>query len=1080
MGNVLINGRTSVHAGSAGTLTTIDVCWTKVGKPVVRIPYTNIAKSSDAAGTAGSVLINGNPVCNKASIFAVSTGDEPGDRLGVKSGTIKGKAEFITSSANVFIEGIPAERQGDLMVSNNRNTPPMPLMQPGGPPPASLQTAVAHSLTQSPTPFKIAVEVAGGKSHNMKGTLLASSSQVAREIPVGSIARAGGHRRELIIEDLPEGSYDLALRFSDERHDFCQIPLSRQIPTFAKDKESAGWDTILVPIIPRCYLEVQPDRLETTYPRSDMETRTGWLYIYLNGHIWRELQVLPEGGVKDVNLTYEKGRNQRAATATGDYVVVLPYNINGKKPLLEMCYSEVQWDWSRIDALGGMAEDDPRQRHGTAVPAGGNSEASSQLRGQRMQRIDLSEYPKFTRTEGPVGAADEFHFALRKRKHLRSWHDSGLPVVYLHDPIGVAKTLATELYACKLRYLNGRDQAAEAAGSKCAMAEMIFQMGLGSPKVAEQVAMDELRDLLKWDRQIEHLHALEEAAVTLGKYITQAPQQGVPDVHVAMKDYAEHATFESLLQGQLLSSELIGHLIYGEGRQYLAKSLNQPDHFLVGALNPSPKKLESLAKDVNKVSEFFENMAAATQVDSELRKQVFELLAKLVEQISDGEFSLANGQFDLAPVLAGSLAATAKGGYLNSSFTAMLRARLDVTQWVVIAKGMSGQMEMTLGKSVEWLQKNHPLVKLNAIRLFGVLEVMNLGNALRGAKQTGSGKEFARAAGASLALTSLGFTYLKDVNNIGAGWDNKALPKWQQYTLKLKRIKIAGGAHGAGFIGNVIVVALAWNDAWAEYKKGSTGGAVAATVAALGSTILAASTTLGGVVEMNTLGAKGFQGARATQLARFGQAKVPLTSNLQASRVGAGSWYGIVLMVVGGLLMYYFARTPLEEFLARGPFGKEKNNRCKGSKTFESWQDDTIAEATLFNILFSPRLEPKLQSIGFRQTGVEYKIHLPLLLEGKTRVDYTLYGNAPMGLRKTTEKQPIPPSQEGTLKANEDGSYTLTIIYEPDMLAFASFEARALVDLYGDGRQVLPSKIDNGAITGHDPVVIEFPEVVRL
>lgn len=1079
MGNVLINGRTSVHAGSGGTLTTIDVCWTKVGKPVVRIPYTNIAKSSDAAGTAGSVLINGNPVCNKASIFAVSTGDEPGDRLGVKSGTIKGKAEFITSSANVFIEGIPAERQGDLMVSNNRNTPPMPLMQPGGASPASLQTTVAQSLTQSPTPFKIAVEVAGGKSHNMKGTLVANRSQIARAIPVGSTARAAGHRRELFMADLPEGSYDLVLRFPDERHDFCQIPLGRQIPTCPTDKESAAWETVLVPVIPRSYLEAQPDRLETSYPRNDRDTRTGWLYIYLNGRLWRELQMLPEGGVKDVNLTYEKGRNQRAVTASSDYVIVLPYKINGKKPLIEMCYSEIQWDWSRIDALGGMAEDDPRQQHGAPVPAGDTSEASARLRGLRMQRIDLSEYPRFTRTDGPVGAAGEFHFALRKRKHLRSWHDSGLPVVYLHDPIGVAKTLATELYACKLRYLNGRDQAAEAAGSKNAMAEMIFQMGLDSPKAADLVAMDELRDLLKWDRQIEHLHALEKASVTLGQYITQSPEQGVPDVHVAMKDYAEHATLESLLQGQLLSSELVGHLIYGEGRQYLAKSLNQPDHFLVGALNPSLKTIESLGKNTYKVAEFFENLAAATQVDPELRKQVFAFLTKIVEQVSDGEYSLAQSQFNMAPVLAGSLAATAKGGYLSSSFTAMLRARFDVTQWVVIAKGMSGQMEMTLGRSVDWLQKNHPLVKLNAIRLFGVLEVMNLGNALRGAKQTKSSKEFAHAAGTTFTLTSLGFTYLKDVKNIGAGWDNKALPKWQQDALKLKRAKIAGGAHGFGFIGNVIVVALAWNDAWAEYKKGNTGGAVAATVAALGSTILAASTTLGGVVEMNTLGAKGFQGLRATQAARFGQTKVPLARTLQASRVGVGSLVGIVVMVVGGLLMYYFARTPLEEFLARGPFGKDKTNRYKGSKKFETWQDDAIAEVTLFNILFSPRLEPKLQSAGFRQTRVDFKIHLPMLLEGKTRVDYTLYGHAPMGLRKAAEKKPIPPGQEGTLTSNEDGSYTLTIIYEPDVLDFASFEARALVDLYGDGRQILPAKIDNGAITGHDPMVVQFPEALK-
>ncbi|MDW7757528.1 MAG: PAAR-like domain-containing protein, partial [Desulfuromonadales bacterium] len=124
-GNVLINGRTAVHAGSCATLTTVDVCRTQIGPAVVNIPYTNIAKSSDAANTAATVFINGHPVCTKNSCFAKSIGDEAGNRQGLHSGTIMGKADFITASPNVYIEGIAAVRNGDLMVSNNRNTAPM-------------------------------------------------------------------------------------------------------------------------------------------------------------------------------------------------------------------------------------------------------------------------------------------------------------------------------------------------------------------------------------------------------------------------------------------------------------------------------------------------------------------------------------------------------------------------------------------------------------------------------------------------------------------------------------------------------------------------------------------------------------------------------------------------------------------------------------------------------------------------------------------------------------------------------------------------------------------------------------------
>jgi len=135
MTNIVINGLTAVHAGSNGTLTTSDTCLTPPF--CIPIPYTNIAKSQDAAMTASSILIQGNPACHIESIFAVSKGDAPGACGGIHSGTILGKAEFITASNNVFFEGKPAARQTDKMVSNNKNTAPMPLMQPGaGKPPA--------------------------------------------------------------------------------------------------------------------------------------------------------------------------------------------------------------------------------------------------------------------------------------------------------------------------------------------------------------------------------------------------------------------------------------------------------------------------------------------------------------------------------------------------------------------------------------------------------------------------------------------------------------------------------------------------------------------------------------------------------------------------------------------------------------------------------------------------------------------------------------------------------------------------------------------------------------------------------
>jgi uncharacterized Zn-binding protein involved in type VI secretion len=164
-GNVLINGRTAVHAGSEGILVTVDVCLTKVGKPVVPIPYTNVARSADAAKTASTVFINGHPVCHQESIFSKSTGDEPGSRKGIRSGTIKGKAEFVSASSNVFIEGVPAVRQGDMMVSNNCNTAPMPLSQPGAPPAREVKPEAVEELEGTELPHEVPLEASGEKLH---------------------------------------------------------------------------------------------------------------------------------------------------------------------------------------------------------------------------------------------------------------------------------------------------------------------------------------------------------------------------------------------------------------------------------------------------------------------------------------------------------------------------------------------------------------------------------------------------------------------------------------------------------------------------------------------------------------------------------------------------------------------------------------------------------------------------------------------------------------------------------------------------------------------------------------------------
>lgn len=129
-----VNNLAVVHKGSNGiTIAFPDVCKTPAppSPSPIPIPYPNIAKSSDTAKGTKKVKCDGNPICVKDSNFSMSTGDEAGSAGGgIASNKIKGKAEFVNFSFDVKVEGKNVARSFDLMLHNDKNTPPVPVLQP--------------------------------------------------------------------------------------------------------------------------------------------------------------------------------------------------------------------------------------------------------------------------------------------------------------------------------------------------------------------------------------------------------------------------------------------------------------------------------------------------------------------------------------------------------------------------------------------------------------------------------------------------------------------------------------------------------------------------------------------------------------------------------------------------------------------------------------------------------------------------------------------------------------------------------------------------------------------------------------
>jgi len=129
--SVGVNHLSIVNEDTNGTTIAFpDVCKTPAPPAgPIPIPYPNIARSADTDKGTKKVTVDGKPVCVKDSNFKTSTGDEPGSVGGVASNKTKGKAEFVNFSMDVQFEGKNVCRSFDLMLHNDKNTPPFPVLQ---------------------------------------------------------------------------------------------------------------------------------------------------------------------------------------------------------------------------------------------------------------------------------------------------------------------------------------------------------------------------------------------------------------------------------------------------------------------------------------------------------------------------------------------------------------------------------------------------------------------------------------------------------------------------------------------------------------------------------------------------------------------------------------------------------------------------------------------------------------------------------------------------------------------------------------------------------------------------------------
>ncbi|MDA8140970.1 MAG: hypothetical protein M0036_20165 [Desulfobacteraceae bacterium] len=333
----------------------------------------------------------------------------------------------------------------------------------GSRPMKSWQDYAKQKLRQAPsndTRHKLALEIGGTGAFKPLGQLKAVASGGA----VGRIDLCNGpaddHRRVLSFQVPKPDQYQLFLKI--DGFDGCQeIPLlvRQKSATCPMPSQKEQWETVLIPIVPRCYTSVSLLRSKDNadYPRP------GWIYIYIDGFLWRELQVKEKGFFSDVNLEKMKGQDERDATGKPDTVIVLPFQVNGVKPRIEICFSEIQWSWAQVQALGGLDPADSRNQKGAKTEPCSDKAKAAELRQKRLQPVQLDDYPNFNQPTGPIGSADQKGEEGERRSDLASFRGTNLPVFYLHDALGIAESLVGQYHEALIQL---RDIVAGLSGLK--------------------------------------------------------------------------------------------------------------------------------------------------------------------------------------------------------------------------------------------------------------------------------------------------------------------------------------------------------------------------------------------------------------------------------------------------------------------------------------------------------------------------------------------------------------------------------------------------------------------------------------
>ncbi|MFB9134085.1 hypothetical protein [Vibrio olivae] len=216
-------------------------------------------------------------------------------------------------------------------------------------------------VTPSPD-HKIVVEFAGQWPSNAACLMLGKTEAQKEKVTVSRVDHDHKHRSLATFKDLENEPKTLYIRIPCPGQPTpILLKLAEDLTPVDKDTKMDEWDNVLVPVRPLAYLDSSLDKAKAS------ELQGGYLYVFWNNKLWRELEITEKGYYQDIDVEYyrqleaeeqqkEQPRNiPRVADGFAMPHIWMPYKIAGEvqqqETGLKLMFSPKQKRFSQIEAL---------------------------------------------------------------------------------------------------------------------------------------------------------------------------------------------------------------------------------------------------------------------------------------------------------------------------------------------------------------------------------------------------------------------------------------------------------------------------------------------------------------------------------------------------------------------------------------------------------------------------------------------------------------------------------------------------------------------------------------------------------